>query len=101
MITPFVLWVNRHIFIAPRGYTNIREPDDGDGRRMTISEELRNAILKSKLTRYAIAVGSGIDHAVLRRFMNGERDIKLRTADQIAAFLGLELVKRKRSSSGR
>ena len=101
MITPFVLWVNRHIFILLRGYTNIREQGDGDGGRMTISEELRNAILKSKLTRYAIAVGSGIDHAVLRRFMNGERDIKLRTADQIAAFLGLELVKKRRSSSGR
>jgi hypothetical protein len=68
---------------------------------MTISEELRNAILKSKLSRYAIAVGSGIDHAVLRRFMNGERDIKLRTADQLANFLGLELVKRRRSNQNR
>lgn len=101
MITPFFLWVNRHIFIDIHGYTNIREPEDGDGVRMTISEELRTAILKSKLTRYAIAVGSGIDHAVLRRFMNGERDIKLRTADQIANFLGLELAKKRRSSSGR
>jgi hypothetical protein len=68
---------------------------------MSISEELRSTILKSKLTRYAIAVGSGIDHAVLRRFMNGERDIKLKTADQLAKFLGLELVKRRRSGSSR
>jgi hypothetical protein len=101
MITPIGLWVNRHIFIQILNYNNIREPYDGDGVRMTISEELRNAILKSKLTRYAIAVGSGIDHAVLRRFMNGERDIKLRTADQLASFLGLELVKKRRSTSGR
>jgi transcriptional regulator with XRE-family HTH domain len=68
---------------------------------MSISEELRSTILKSKLTRYAIAVGSGIDHAVLRRFMNGARDIKLKTADQLAKFLGLELVKRRRSGSSR
>jgi hypothetical protein len=33
--------------------------------------------------------------------MNGERDIKLKTADQLAKFLGLELVKRRRSGSSR
>lgn len=63
---------------------------------MTLSEELRKAVLSSKHTRYAIAVGSGIDHAVLRRFMSGERDIKLKTADQLSAFLGLELKKARR-----
>lgn len=66
---------------------------------MTISEELKKAILKTKRTRYAIAVGSGVDHAVLRRFMSGERDIKLKTADQLAKFLGLELTKTQNSSS--
>jgi len=64
-----------------------------------ISEELKKAILSSKKTKYAIAVGSGIDHAVLRRFLNGERDIKLKTADQLASFLGLELYKKKLTES--
>lgn len=66
---------------------------------MTLSEQLKSAVLKSKLSRYAIAIGAGIDHAVLRRFMSGERDIKLKTADQLAAFLGLELAKCSRSTT--
>lgn len=60
---------------------------------MSLSEQLRTAILSSKKTRYAIAVGSGIDHAVLRRFLNNTRDIKLDTANKLAMFLGLELRK--------
>jgi len=65
---------------------------------MTVSNQLRLAIKSSKKTKYAIAVGAGIDHAVLRRFLNNERDIKLKTADKLASFLQLEL-KRTRSDS--
>ena len=61
--------------------------------KMTVSEQLKKAILSSKKTRYAIAVGSGIDHAVLRRFLKGERDIKLQTADKLAEYFGLKLSK--------
>jgi hypothetical protein len=64
---------------------------------MTLSESLRKAVLTSKKTRYAIAVGAGVDHAVLRRFMRGERDIKLTTAEHLADYLGLELAKKKRA----
>jgi transcriptional regulator with XRE-family HTH domain len=62
---------------------------------MTISEKLRKAVISSKKTRYAIAVGAGVDHAVLRRFMRGERDIKLTTAEHLAEYLELELVSKK------
>lgn len=62
---------------------------------MKLSESLRKAVLTSKQTRYAIAVGSGVDHAVLRRFMRGERDIKLTTAEHLAEYLGLELTPEK------
>lgn len=65
---------------------------------MTLSESLRAAILNSKQTRYAIARGAQIDHAVLRRFMNRERDIKLKTAESLAHYLELELVKKKKRS---
>jgi hypothetical protein len=64
---------------------------------MTLSERLRKAVLTSKKTRYAIAIGSGVDHAVLRRFIRGERDIKLKTAESLANYLDLELVKKKTS----
>ena len=58
---------------------------------MSLSETLRKAVLNSKKTRYAVAIGSGVDHAVLRRFMRKERDIKLTTAEHLAEYLGLEL----------
>jgi hypothetical protein len=66
---------------------------------MKLSERIRKAVLTSEKTRYAIAVGSGIDHAVLRRFMRGERDIKLATAEHLAEFLDLELVQKKKSKA--
>jgi plasmid maintenance system antidote protein VapI len=59
-----------------------------------MSQALRAEIIRSKKTRYAIAVGAGVDHAVLRRFLNGERDIKLHTAERLAGYLGLQLRKR-------
>jgi hypothetical protein len=65
---------------------------------MILSEALRAAILNSKQTRYAIARGAQIDHAVLRRFMNRERDIKLKTAESLAEYLDLELVKRRKKT---
>lgn len=49
---------------------------------MSISKALKDEIIRSKQTRYAIAVGAGVDHAVLRRFLSGERDfIKSRDLD--------------------
>ena len=63
---------------------------------MNLSDTLRKAVLACKKTRYAIAIGSGVDHAVLRRFMRKERDIKLSTAEHLAEFLELELTKRRK-----
>lgn len=64
---------------------------------MTLStnllKEINKAIDSGKETKYSIAVGSGVDHAVIRRFLSGERDIKLHTADRLAAYLKLDLVK--------
>jgi hypothetical protein len=63
---------------------------------VSISKALKDEIIRSKKTRYAIAVGAGVDHAVLRRFLSGERDIKLHTAERLAGYLGLELRKRRK-----
>jgi len=63
---------------------------------MNLSDTLRKAVLNCKKSRYAVAVGAGIDHAVLRRFMRKERDIKLSTAEHLAEFLDLELTKRRK-----
>ena len=59
----------------------------------SLAEEINRVIKSGKATKYAIAVGAGVDHAVLRRFLTGERDIKLKTADRLAKYLNLELKK--------
>ncbi|NBW39527.1 hypothetical protein EBR25_00845 [bacterium] len=61
----------------------------------SLAEEINRVIQSGKQTKYSIAVGSGVDHAVLRRFLTGERDIKLKTADRLAKYLNLELKNRK------
>ncbi len=90
-------WVNKPVFlIRPpcRIFAYVRS--NFLSLRMSLSDTLRKAVLACKKTRYAIAVGSGVDHAVLRRFMRKERDIKLSTAEHLAEFLDLELSKRRK-----
>jgi len=91
--------MNQSFWLFGRGVSSqdkIQEQSLLETNTMTLSESLRAAITNSKKTRYAIARGSQIDHAVLRRFMNRERDIKLKTAESLAEYLDLELVKKKR-----
>lgn len=42
-------------------------------------------------SRYRIAQDSGVDYAVVCRFCNGERDLRLETASRLCESLGLEL----------
>ena len=58
-----------------------------------LANELRQAINDSGLTHYAIGKASGVDTAVIDRFVSGERDIRLETAGRIAESLGYSLVK--------
>lgn len=94
------LWVNEPIFLLLARCRTFELTNQSKfppfGDIMTLSDRLRSAVTSSKRTRYAIALGAGIDHAVLRRFMNKERDIKLKTAESLAEYLDLELVKKKK-----
>jgi transcriptional regulator with XRE-family HTH domain len=60
-------------------------------KRQTLPEKLRAAIRESGKTIYRVAVESGVAHPVILRFMSGERDIRLETAEKLAASLGLAL----------
>ena len=60
-------------------------------KRPTIAATLRTAIADSGETVYAIAKGTGIAQPVLWRFMAGERDLTLRTADKLMDFFNLEI----------
>ena len=59
---------------------------------MAISDQLREAIRRYGSV-YAVARDSGVPQSVLQRFVTEERDIRLETADRLAEFFGLHLVK--------
>src|SRR5438270_13874228 len=59
--------------------------------RRSISDQLRGAILDRGLTAYRLGRETGIDPGLIQRFINGERDIRMKTADALAEALGLRL----------
>ena len=56
-----------------------------------ISDSLRTAIKESPESVYQISKDAGISQIVLSRFLSGERDIRLATADRLARALGLAI----------
>jgi transcriptional regulator with XRE-family HTH domain len=56
-----------------------------------LSDTLRAAVEQSGLTPYAVAQAAGVKVQVVSRWLKGERDLYLKTADRIAAGLGLQL----------
>jgi transcriptional regulator with XRE-family HTH domain len=60
-------------------------------KREPIPQKLRTAIKATGKSVYQVAKDSGVAHPVILRFMSGERDIRLETAEKLAQSLGLEL----------
>ena len=56
-----------------------------------MADALRRAVRDSGLTVNAVAAAAGVAQPVLFRFMTGERDLTLRTAQKLADHFGLEL----------
>jgi hypothetical protein len=67
------------------------EPDGGTPGRL--SEALRDALRASDKSVYQIAQDAGVSQIVVSRFLSGERDIRMATADRLATALGLKLAK--------
>ena len=59
----------------------------------TLADTIREAIKADGRTRYRLSKDSGVNQAVLGRFVHGERDLNLATADRVCRALGLKLVK--------
>lgn len=66
----------------------------------SIADQLRRAIERSGKSRYRIAQESGVAEAVLSRFVNGERDLKLETANKLCVALGLRVVLEAKGKQG-
>lgn len=61
-------------------------------KRITLSDQVRQAVDASGLSRYAIARAIGVDDATMSRFMSGERGLRMSALDDLADFLNLHIV---------
>lgn len=59
--------------------------------KQQISDALRRAIRGSKKSVNQLAKDAGVSHPVILRFLSGERDIRLATADKLATTLGITI----------
>jgi len=57
----------------------------------TMADVLRRAIRESGKTINAVATAAGVPQPVLHRFLAGERDLTLRSAQKLVDYFGLEL----------
>lgn len=57
--------------------------------RTTLPDGLRQALAISGKSSYQLMAETGVNHGVILRFMKGERDIRLETAEKLAAAVGL------------
>ena len=58
---------------------------------LTMTDQLKRAIVASGLTVYRIAKDSGVPQPVVHRFMAGDQGISLATAEKLARYLKLKL----------
>jgi DNA-binding phage protein len=56
-----------------------------------LSQALKDALRASDKTMYQIAQDAGVSQIVISRFLSGERDIRMATADKIAEALRLKI----------
>ena len=61
-------------------------------KKPKFSGQLRRAIETAPVTRYRIAVDTGISEAVLSRFVNFEVGLSMETVDLLCDYLRLKLV---------
>ena len=66
-----------------------------------ITETLRQAVQKSKKSRYALWQETRIEQAVLSRFATGSRGLSIDTIEKLAPALGFEIVLRKKTRKGK
>jgi transcriptional regulator with XRE-family HTH domain len=62
-------------------------------KRRRLQDALKAGIHQSGKPLYRLAKESGVSQPIIYRFVSGERDIRLETAEKLAASLGLELEK--------
>jgi hypothetical protein len=64
--------------------------------RAKLSDQLRQAIDASGLSRYALAKLSDIDESALAKFYNGHRSLSMPAMDRLGQVLELEIIIRRK-----
>ena len=59
-----------------------------------LTDALRQTIVESGASLKGLEKVTGVDRNSIRRFLRGERTLRLDMADKLAAYFGLELRKR-------
>ena len=66
-------------------------------KRIKLSDQIRQAVEGSDLSRYAICKATGIDQAQFSRFMAGKGGLLMANLDAVADLLELDIAPRKKS----
>ena len=61
-----------------------------------LTDQLRQAIDDSGLTRYRIAKATGIDESALAKFYNGHRGLSMQALNALGDFLQLRITLRRK-----
>jgi transcriptional regulator with XRE-family HTH domain len=64
-------------------------------KSVSFTDQIRQAVLDSDMSRNQIATETGIDKGSLSRFVNGERGLSVAAIDKVADLLGLEVTEKK------
>jgi cyanate lyase len=68
-------------------------------RREELSQQLRQAVDTSGLSRYAVCKAIGLAQATMSRFMHGQGGLSLECVDALADLLDLNITTGKRRST--
>jgi plasmid maintenance system antidote protein VapI len=63
-----------------------------------LTDQLRAAIDRSGMSRYAVAKAIDLDQSTLSRFMSRKAGLALDTVDKLGVLLGLQLVAERKPS---
>ena len=63
--------------------------------RVKLSEQVKQAVEESGITRYAICKAIGMHESVMSRFMNNKGGLQADSLDALADLLELDIVARK------
>jgi transcriptional regulator with XRE-family HTH domain len=64
-------------------------------KRTKLSAQVRRAVDRSGMSRYAICKAIGMDQSIMSRFMNGKGGLQMDSLDAVADLLRLNIVAEK------